>query len=368
MYTLSLKGVFLLYPVFTFNPKHSSSHILCYKLIIMLLAFTFLSTPVFCAEKSIHQNEVEITRLVDQILSNDNYVSTKDLLPSFNLGNITIETTISQNELLNQISLYNIVSQRLMTHYLHNKDCDLEVISPYLNASSLSPKTLRLLYTIKSHNEPNGTATISYATLKVTIIDPNSNHVIDEFIDLPINSSTYAWCSDIIYSLRDKNIITGYPDNTFRPDAPVTRAEFCAMMTRALDLKASSKTPFTDLHLSSWATDFVAKAANAHLIKGTTPTTFDPLGNITNEQALTIAVRALDNTNGSLNLSTDQVFVLLFKLAHPEKVSAWARPTVAEAIYYDLIYDYTKYDSTLPITRAEVAVLFYRMFIQLDHH
>lgn len=78
----------------------------------MLLAFTFLSRPVFCAEKSIHQNEAEITRLVDQILSDDDYVSTKDLLPSFNLGNITIETTISQNELLNQISLYNIISQR----------------------------------------------------------------------------------------------------------------------------------------------------------------------------------------------------------------------------------------------------------------
>lgn len=311
-------------------------------------------------------HEDTISAIVKNITSDKNYISTKDHLPCFNLGSLTIKTSISQKALIDQLTLYNIVSQRLMASYSQKKNYDFVVSSPYLNATTLRPQTMILLYTIKSQSDTNGTTIIGYASLSVKVVSDDSHHTLDEFIDLPFDSQTYSWCSSIIYELRDKHIITGYPDRTFRPDNPVTRAEFCAMIARALELKGSTKNNFTDLSQSNWAANSIGQATNAGLVKGISNTTFDPLGNITNEQSLTIAVRALDNVNGSLNLSVDQVFVLLFKLAHPEKVSTWARPTVAEAIHYDLIYDYNKFDSTLPITRAEVAVLFYRMFIQLD--
>ena len=45
------------------------------------------------------------------------------------------------------------------------------------------------------------------------------------------------WSYDAIMALKKVGILAGYPDGTFRPDEKVTRAEFAAMLTKALGLK-----------------------------------------------------------------------------------------------------------------------------------
>lgn len=55
---------------------------------------------------------------------------------------------------------------------------------------------------------------------------------IGVFADLPKTHWAYK---DLMLAL-DKKILLGYPDKTLRPDSPITRAEFCAMIYRMLKL------------------------------------------------------------------------------------------------------------------------------------
>ena len=48
---------------------------------------------------------------------------------------------------------------------------------------------------------------------------------------------TGNWGEPFIKALVEKGIIAGYPDGTFRPDQPVTRAEFAALLNKAFDLE-----------------------------------------------------------------------------------------------------------------------------------
>ena len=49
--------------------------------------------------------------------------------------------------------------------------------------------------------------------------------------------SNNYWAKDFIQDLSERGIIKGFPDRTFRPDAPVTRAEFAAMIRSVNKLK-----------------------------------------------------------------------------------------------------------------------------------
>lgn len=125
-----------------------------------------------------------------------------------------------------------------------------------------------------------------------------------------MDSATAAYYSDILpdspYStaisvLVDNGILFGYPDGTFRPDNSVTRAEFAAVICRALrwenELTASHTTAsFIDVADSHWAANYINAAFRGGIINGTSasPPLFNPEGIVTFEQAVTMVVRALN--------------------------------------------------------------------------
>ena len=55
------------------------------------------------------------------------------------------------------------------------------------------------------------------------------------------------WAKSYILDAAEKGIISGYPDGTFLPDKPVTRAEFTKMVNNALGNNASSTLTFSDV-------------------------------------------------------------------------------------------------------------------------
>ena len=87
-------------------------------------------------------------------------------------------------------------------------------------------------------------------------------------------------------------IVTGYPDGTFRPDAPITREEAMAMYQRAMKVTKLSGSDtnryltYTDFaNVSSWATGYVKEVLAAHVFNGTTATTISPKSNLTYAEA-----------------------------------------------------------------------------------
>ena len=66
------------------------------------------------------------------------------------------------------------------------------------------------------------------------------------------------WAESTINKWKDKGIIAGYTDGTFKPDNPVTRAELAKILTEAFELKEkTSLEEYDDMDSSSWYYPYV---------------------------------------------------------------------------------------------------------------
>ena len=107
-----------------------------------------------------------------------------------------------------------------------------------------------------------------------------------------------GWYADYIGYLEKYKIIEGYNDSTFKPDAPVTRAECVAMLVRYYSLfnevkKGGYTVKYTDVDKKYWAYDDIAKAVSIGFISGYDDGTFRPADNVTYEQAITMIFNVL---------------------------------------------------------------------------
>jgi hypothetical protein len=94
--------------------------------------------------------------------------------------------------------------------------------------------------------------------------------------------------------LTGKNIITGYPDGTFRPEEPIKRIQAVKMILREMGVDpADSPDPgLTDMQPGSYGYEDVAAAVKLGFIKGKDNGTFDPFGTLTRGQMAKILVKA----------------------------------------------------------------------------
>ena len=108
-----------------------------------------------------------------------------------------------------------------------------------------------------------------------------------------------AWYAGYVKYLETFDILSGYADGTFRPDKPITRAEFVAISTRfykAYGIEATKdakKLAFTDVSGSYWAADYIDKAAANGWIVGYGNGAFGPDKPITRAEVVTIVGRVL---------------------------------------------------------------------------
>ena len=70
--------------------------------------------------------------------------------------------------------------------------------------------------------------------------------------DTDFNDIKNHWAKDTIEKWKDKGVISGYPDGTFKPDNPVTRAELAKILTLAFDLQERSPLGYEDVKSENW--------------------------------------------------------------------------------------------------------------------
>ena len=87
-------------------------------------------------------------------------------------------------------------------------------------------------------------------------------------------------------------IVGGYPDGSFQPNAPITRAEFAAIAVRFDQIEATDDTPFTDI-ANHWAWQDIARAASEGWVAGYEDGTFRPDNSITRAETMAIINRVL---------------------------------------------------------------------------
>ena len=122
-----------------------------------------------------------------------------------------------------------------------------------------------------------------------------------------------AWYYAAVATMAKLKIITGYPDGTFQPDAPVTRAEFAAIAARFDEKSARTTASFRDIY-GHWAERYISRSAELGWIRGYTDNTFRPDQSITRAEAMALINRVLnrnpeskDDLLRSMNIFNDNL-------------------------------------------------------------
>lgn len=107
------------------------------------------------------------------------------------------------------------------------------------------------------------------------------------------------WCNNAISTLSNMGIISGYSNGTFRPSAPITRAELTKIAAGFFaDNRVTSHYDgrFSDVSGSEWFVSALEKAIKEGIVEGYGDSTFAPDQYITRAQACTIINRTLGRT------------------------------------------------------------------------
>ena len=118
----------------------------------------------------------------------------------------------------------------------------------------------------------------------------SDNYETTSFLDVAEDE----WYSDRIGYIESLGIINGYPDSTFRPNAPITRAEFATIAANFDNLKETGDAYFSDLPDSHWAKNFVEMAYNRGWISGYPDGTIKPDRYITRAEVVSVVNRMLE--------------------------------------------------------------------------
>lgn len=181
------------------------------------------------------------------------------------------------------------------------------------------------------------------------------------FSDLPQNH----WAYNAVKFMVERGIITGYPDNTFRPDNPVTRAEFARIMVVALNLpiKVTDTPSFKDVPKDHWAYPYV-ESAKYYLTGFRTANGdyFKPSDYAVREDMAVALVKAkgLQNENVDMNILNNYI--------DKDQISKNLTKYVAIAIAKGIMVgspipnsNQLKFDPQGILTRAQAAVLLFNV-------
>lgn len=173
-------------------------------------------------------------------------------------------------------------------------------------------------------------------------------------------SSDY-WARSFIQDLANRGILSGFPDGTFRPNDPVTRAQFAAMVRQAFRRSpVRSAVTFMDVPADYWAAPAIREAYTTGFLSGYPEGVFRPDENIPRAQVLVSLSNGLGyNASGSTD-STLQVY------RDASNVPDWAKNSIAAATEKRIVVNYPDVQTLNPnrsATRAEVAAFIYQALV-----
>lgn len=165
------------------------------------------------------------------------------------------------------------------------------------------------------------------------------------------------WGKNCITTLRGQNLLSGYPDGTFRPQATITRAEFAVVMLNTFPTAEAKRSPisFKDVPANHWAYRAIRDAYAREFFSGYPDGTFQPSQAIPRVQALAVMANALglsrpENAAGLLRQYFDDA----------TQVPGYAIEAIGAATVGRLAVNYPQIRQLRPnqsSTRGEVAAL-----------
>ena len=176
-------------------------------------------------------------------------------------------------------------------------------------------------------------------------------------------SSDY-WASPFIQALAQRNIVSGFPDGTFRPNQPVSRAEFAAMIQKAFNqdpVRQITPEGFTDVPAGFWASTAIQEAYQTGFMSGYPGNLFLP-----NQQIRKVeAIVALTNGLG-LETRENPLGVVNTYYTDASAIPNYALDNVAAATEANIVVNYPNVNQLNPLdplTRAEASAILYQALV-----
>ena len=180
--------------------------------------------------------------------------------------------------------------------------------------------------------------------------------MLASLLTVPVGAANATRFSDVadnytataIETLRLMGVLDGYSDGTFRPNAALTRAQFCKMAVYAMDGgselgRYSTVTIFPDVKPSFWASSYINMAAKKSIIAGFADGKFKPNQTVTAGQAVTILMRGLGYKDENMG-------------------GVWPQGYMAEAKTCGLLKSTGITSAYSALTRGQAAKLFLNLF------
>ena len=164
--------------------------------------------------------------------------------------------------------------------------------------------------------------------------------------------------STAINTLGTYGILNGVGDGNFDPNGTLTRAQLCAMLAQALNVKGKESVLFTDVPEGAWYTADVNAIASLGFVNGLGDGRFDPNGTLTQEQFIAIMGRLARFLNFhvddfALGLSDEDLAAEQYA-----SLASWARPSasVLTGCMGNMLYtELGSIDPSAAVTREQAA-------------
>jgi hypothetical protein len=169
------------------------------------------------------------------------------------------------------------------------------------------------------------------------------------------------WALDAIQTLTAKRIVEGTSVDYFQPSRSITRAEFVALLVRALNIPLQSSSRFSDVSKDAWYATYVGAAAKVGWVNGQQNAIFAPDASITREEMTVLLARAYNDLRG-----TDQA-VAGPNYKDATKLSAWSVSAVQQMSSIGIVRGVGngKFEPQRTSTRAESAQVIVNMLNEL---
>jgi len=190
--------------------------------------------------------------------------------------------------------------------------------------------------------------------ITASVSNPGTYKVLEydkPFEDVPAGH----WAKRPIQVLTAWHIVNGVNDDSFKPGAPITRADFALLLARALGLEEGASSGFTDVDPDKYYAGAIAALRDAKLINGRGGDRFDPTAEITREEMIVLIVKAYAYSTGETPAAGNGQF------ADDSAISDWARDAVNAVKALDLVQGKgnNAFDPKAGSQRSETAQLIY---------
>jgi hypothetical protein len=187
---------------------------------------------------------------------------------------------------------------------------------------------------------------------------------------LPFEDIDGHWAQLCIHQLAQQGVVSGYPDGLFRPDIPVTRAEFAIMVNNAFPFVPIVRTDnpnYADIPESYWAQPAITEAYRTDFMIGYPDNTFQPKMNIPRVEVLVALVSGLNYSPDltfdlpeelEVELEQEATEILQTSLIDAPAIPRYAYNAIATALRNNLVVNYPDRNQFEPnelANRGEVA-------------